>query len=79
MAKTKVSLTLDAEAIEALTELTGASSLSAAVTDAVAEKLERIRNRLAVTEFVRAWEDENGPVPEELVERAEKVWRELGV
>ena len=43
MAKTKVSLTLDAEAIEALTELTGSSSLSATVTDAVAEKLERIR------------------------------------
>lgn len=79
MAKTKVSLTLDAEAIEALAELTGSSSLSAAVTDAVAEKLERIRKRLVIEQVVREWEAEHGPIPDEMVERAEKVWRGLGV
>ncbi len=79
MAKTKVSLTLDADAIEALAELTGSSSLSAAVTDAVAEKLARIRKRVALAEVVREWEQENGPIPDEMVERAEKVWRQLGV
>ena len=79
MAKTKVSLTLDAEAIEALAELTGSSSLSAAVTDAVAEKLERIRKRVALAEVVREWEEEQGPIPDEMVERWEKRWRQLGV
>ena len=79
MAKTKVSLTLDADAIEALAELTGSSSLSAAVTDAVAEKLRRIRKRLVIEEVVREWEAENGPIPDEMVERWDKVWRQLGV
>ena len=79
MAKTKVSLTLDADAIEALAELTGSSSLSAAVTDAVAEKLRRIRKRLVIEEIVREWEEENGPIPDEMVERWDKVWRQLGV
>ncbi len=79
MAKTKVSLTLDADAIEALAELTGSSSLSAAVTDAVAEKLRRIRKRLVIEEIVREWEQENGPIPDEMVERWDKVWRQLGV
>ena len=79
MAKTKVSLTLDADAIEALSQLTGAPSLSAAVTEAVAEKLERIRKRLAIAEVVREWEAENGPIPDEMVERAEKAWHRLGV
>lgn len=79
MAKTKVSLTLDADAIEALAELTGSPSLSAAVTDAVAEKLRRIRKRLVIEEIVREWEEENGPIPDEMVERWDKVWRQLGV
>jgi hypothetical protein len=79
MAKTKVSLTLDADAIEALAELTGSSSLSAAVTDAVAEKLRRIRKRLVIEEIVREWEAEHGEIPDEMVERWDKVWRQLGV
>lgn len=79
MAKTKVSLTLDAEPIKALAELTGSPSLTAAVTDAVTEKLERIRTRLAIADVVGEWEAENGPIPDAMVERAEKVWRQLGV
>ncbi len=79
MAKTKVSLTLDADAIEALAELTGSSSLSAAVTDAVAEKLRRIRKRLVIEEIVREWEAEHGEISEAETERWEKVWRRLGV
>ena len=44
---------LDTEAIKALAQMTGSPSLSAAVTDAVAEKLARIRERLAIAEARR--------------------------
>lgn len=78
MAKTKVSLTLDAAAIEELARSTGADSLSAAVTGAVAEKLERLRQRLAIQEWIREWEESNGEIPETAVAPWEERWRKLG-
>ncbi len=78
MAKTKVSLTLDAAAIEELARATGTPSLSAAVTSAVAEKLERLRQRLAIQEWIREWEEEHGEIPDEAVVAAEERWRSLG-
>lgn len=70
MPKAKVTLTLSTEKLEALRELVGARSLSAAVDQAVAVHLERLRHLAAVDEWLVEMEREHGPIPPATLEWA---------
>jgi hypothetical protein len=73
MAKEKVTLTLDGEQLEQLRSLVGARSLSAAVDNAVAAYLARLRHLAAVDEWLVELEREHGPVPNETLEWAAQL------
>lgn len=73
MAKEKVTLTLDAGALDELRRLVGARSLSATVDAAVAAYLERVRHLRAVDEWLAEMEREHGPVPTETLEWAAQL------
>jgi hypothetical protein len=78
MAKEKVTLTLDSARLEELRTLVGARSLSAAVDNAVAAYVTRLRHLSAVDEWLAEMEREYGPVPAETLDWAAKVvdeWR----
>jgi hypothetical protein len=70
MAKEKVTLTLDADALAELRAQVGARSLSAAVDNAVAAYLARMRHLGAVDEWLAEMEREYGPVPPETLDWA---------
>jgi hypothetical protein len=73
MAKEKVTLTLDADQIEALRSIAGARSLSAAVDNAVAAYLAKWRHLAAVDEWLADLEREHGPVAAETLEWAAQI------
>jgi hypothetical protein len=73
VAKQKVTLTLDAEQLEELRGLVGARSLSAAVDNAVAAYLVRMRHLSAVDEWLADLEREHGPVRAETLEWAAQL------
>ena len=65
MPKEKVTLTLDADRLADLRSLVGARSLSAAVDQAVAAYLGRLKHLQAVDEWLAELEQEHGPIPPE--------------
>ena len=73
MAKEKVTLTLEAEQLVELRRLVGARSLSAAVDNAVAAYLGRLRHLTAVDEWLAELEREHGPIPAETLEWAAQL------
>lgn len=73
MAKEKITLTLNTEQLQALRELVGARSLSAAVDDAVAMYLGRIRHLAAVDDWLAELARTHGPVPAETLEWAAQI------
>jgi hypothetical protein len=73
MARTKVTLTLDAEQLGELRELIGARSLSAAVDSAVAAYLARLRHLTAVDDWLAELERAHGPVPVETLDWAAQL------
>lgn len=73
MAKEKVTLTLDSDAIGELRQLVGARSLSAAVQDAVRAHLAKLRHLAAVDEWLVELEREHGPVPPQTLEWAAQI------
>ena len=73
MAKEKVTLTLDGAQLEELRRLVGARSLSAAVDNAVAAYLARMRHLNAVDEWLAELERDHGPVPPETLEWAAQL------
>jgi hypothetical protein len=70
MPKEKVTLTLDAEQLAQLRSLVGPRSVSAAVDNAVAAYLARLRHLDAVDEWLAEMEREHGPVPPETLDWA---------
>jgi hypothetical protein len=68
MAKEKVTLTLDAAQLDELRRTVGARSLSAAVDNAVAAYLARLRHLDAVDDWLAELERQHGPVPAETLE-----------
>lgn len=73
MAKAKVTLTLDAERLDELRQVVGARRLSAAVDNAVAAYLARLRHLTAVDEWLVELGGAPGPVPTETLERAAQM------
>lgn len=73
MAKEKVTLTLDSERLAELRSLVGARSVSATVDAAVLAYLQRMRQLVAVDEWLAELEREHGPVPTETLEWAARV------
>ncbi|MDQ3757885.1 MAG: CopG family transcriptional regulator [Actinomycetota bacterium] len=76
MAKEKVTLTLDAARLAELRTTVGARSLSAAVDNAVAAYLSRLRHLAAVDEWLSELERDHGPVPPETLEWAAQLMDE---
>ena len=73
MSRSKVTLTLSTEHVEALRDLVGARSLSAAVDQAVAAHLARLRHLAAVDEWLADMEREHGPIPPHALEWAAAI------
>jgi hypothetical protein len=73
MAKEKVTLTLDTDSLQALRELVGARSVSAAVDDAVRGHVARLRHLTAVDEWLAELERAYGPIPPETLEWAAQI------
>lgn len=73
MTKEKVTLTLDAAALQELRSLVGARSLSAAVDNAVDAYLTRLKHLSAVDEWLSELEREHGPIPPETLEWAAQI------
>lgn len=73
MAKEKVTLTLDRERLEELRSLVGARSLSAAVDQAVATHVARLRHLRAVDGWLAELEAAHGPVEPETLEWAARI------
>lgn len=73
MAKEKVTLTLDSQQLQALRDIAGARSLSAAVDGAVAAYLAKWRHHLAVDDWLAEMERDHGPVPPEAIDWAAQV------
>jgi hypothetical protein len=73
MAKEKVTLTLETDRLQALRELVGARSLSAAVNDAVGAHVIRLRHLTAIDEWLAELERAHGPIPPETLEWAAQI------
>jgi hypothetical protein len=73
MAKEKVTLTLDGGRLAELRSLVGARSLSAAVDQAVAAYVARLKHLHAVDEWLADLEREHGPIPPETLGWAAQV------
>jgi Arc/MetJ family transcription regulator len=71
---TKVSLSLDADVLAEARERVGRRELSAYVNEALRRKLAHDR----LGELLARMEAEHGPIPEELIEEAEQLWRPAG-
>jgi hypothetical protein len=76
MAKEKVTLTLDAARLAELRDAVGARSLSAAVDNAVAAYVSRLRHLAAVDEWLNELERDHGPIPPETLEWAAQLTEE---
>jgi hypothetical protein len=70
MSRAKITLTLSSEHLDALRQLVGARSLSAAVDQAVAAHLDRLRHLEAVDEWLMELEREHGAIPPATLEWA---------
>lgn len=70
MPRENVTLTLQMDRLQELRELVGASSLSAAVDNAIRAYIDRVRHLVAVDEWLVELEREHGPVPPETLEWA---------
>lgn len=73
MAKEKVTLTLDVESLAALRRLVGSKSLSAAVNEAVKDRVTLLTHLRAVDEWIAEMDAEHGPVPPETMEWAARL------
>jgi hypothetical protein len=73
MAKEKVTLTLDGAQLAELRSAVGARSLSAAVDNAVAAYLAKLRHLAAVDEWLTELERDHGPIPPETLEWAAQL------
>ena len=73
VAKEKVTLTLDAAALQELRSLVGQRSLSAGVDAAVGAYVARLRHLAAIDEWLAELELEHGPVPPETLEWAHQL------
>lgn len=73
MPKEKVTLTLDSSRLKDLRDLVGARSLSAAVDDAVAAHVIRLRHLSAVDDWLAELERTHGPIPPETIEWAAQI------
>ena len=76
MAKEKVTLTLDAQALAELRTLVGARSLSAGVDAAVAAHIQRLRHLAAVDAWLLDLERKHGPIPKQTSEWAAGVFEQ---
>lgn len=73
MPREKITLTLSSERLEELRTVVGARSLSAAVDQAVAAYLGRLRHLAAVDDWLVEMERAHGPLPQETLEWASKL------
>jgi hypothetical protein len=73
MAKEKVTLTLDVESLAALRRLVGSKSLSAAVNEAVKDRVTLLTHLQAVDEWIAEMDAEHGPVSPETMEWAARL------
>ena len=71
----KVTLTIDEEVLAEARKFAGPRQLSAYVTDALAWRIEREHQRIRVREMLDEMDAEYGPVPEEMLEEARKLWQ----
>lgn len=71
MAVAKVSLSIEEDVLEEARERAGRRELSSYVTDALRRQLQHDR----IGELLAAMDAEAGPIPDELVEEARKLWR----
>jgi Arc/MetJ family transcription regulator len=67
----KVSLSLDADLLAQARERVGRRELSAFVNEALRRKLDYDR----LGEFLAHMEAEHGPIPEDMIEEARKLWQ----
>lgn len=70
MSREKVTLTLSTRKLQELRRLVGARSLSAAVDQAVATYLDRVRHLAAVDQWLVEMEREHGAIPPATLEWA---------
>jgi len=73
MPREKVTLTLDSDRLADLRTLVGPRSLSAAVDNAVAAYIARLRHLSAVDEWLAELERNHGPVPAETLDWAARI------
>jgi hypothetical protein len=73
MAKEKITLTLDAGRLEDLRRIAAARGISAAVDRAVEAYLARLRDLVAVDDWLAEQEQEHGPIPTETLDWAAKI------
>lgn len=73
--KIKISITLDAEAVEELRARAGTRGFSAAINAAVRKEVERLRREQALDRWLSELEDEEGPVSPDVIRRWEQEWQ----
>lgn len=73
MAREKVTLTLDSDALAKLRSLVGTRSLSASVNKAIVAYTARLRHFQAVDEWMAELDREHGPVPPQSLEWAARI------
>lgn len=73
MVKQKVTVTLDGARLDELRSLVGSRSLSAAIDDALAAHLVRLRHLSAVDEWLAELDAEHGAAPPETLEWAARL------
>ena len=71
MAVSKVSLSIDEDVLAEARVRAGRRELSSYVNEALRRQLQRDR----LGELLAAMDDESGPVPDEAIEEARKLWR----
>lgn len=76
MAKRKITVTVDEQLVEAV-KLDRDATLSAVVNSALAAEVDRRAQLAALTELLREWESEAGPVPAEARATAAAAFDEL--
>ena len=71
MAVSKVSLSIDEDVLSEARDRAGHRELSSYVNDALRRQLQRDR----LTELLAEMEAESGPIPDEVMEEARRLWR----
>lgn len=76
MAKRKITVTVDEDVVDQVQRL-GAGNLSAVVSAALTEHVDRLARRAALGELLESWDRDLGPVDPSATEAARSAFDEL--